>query len=222
MKKLLCLVVVLFTFLSTIHSQKKTEISGRVVDSKSVPVAGVGIFIDGSQSGKITDKNGIFRVKVGPDAKYIRILSPTGIMLEMEIDRHNENIFVLDGEKPDASAESSEETINIGYGTVEKRNKTDQVSKLDNSKKKTTYSNIYEMIATQPGVTVSGKNILVRGINSINDNQPLIVLDGIAVQNIDDISPESVQSIEILKGSYTAAYGSRGANGVILITLRKK
>lgn len=222
MKKLACLLVVLLSFLSVAHSQKKTEISGRVVDSKSVPIAGISIFIDGSQSGKVTDRNGLFRIKVGPDAKFIRILSPTGELLEKEIDRKNENILVMDGGNDNSSIKSSEETINTGYGTAEKRNLSEQVNKLDNGKKKTTYSSIYEMIETQPGVTVRGKTVLVHGINTINEIQALFVIDGIPVQTIDDISPESVESIEILKGSSTSLYGSRGAGGVILITLRKK
>ena len=75
------------------------------------------------------------------------------------------------------------------------------------------------MLQRDPSVQVNGNKIVIRGVNSINSTDPLFVVDGIVVSSIDDISPSMVKSIEILKGSETSIYGSRGANGVILITL---
>lgn len=210
------------TFMLQAYSQKKVEISGRVVDSHSNPAAGITIFIDKTNTGKITDRNGNFRLKVGTDAMVISILTPSGEFLEAPINRQEENIIIVDGGKLPGGSAGSEEKINIGYGSVERKNLTEPVNKLDVEKRNVVFSSIYEMIGTQPGVQVNGRKILIRGVSSFtSDTQPLFVLDGNVVSDIDNISPESVKSIEILKGSSTSIYGSRGANGVILITLKK-
>jgi TonB-dependent SusC/RagA subfamily outer membrane receptor len=82
------------------------------------------------------------------------------------------------------------------------------------------YQDIYDMIRGRvAGVEVSGKSIKIRGTNSLNiSTEPLFVVDGIVVREIDDIAPETVKSIEILKGPDASAYGIRGSNGVIVIT----
>lgn len=72
-----------------------------------------------------------------------------------------------------------------------------------------------------PGVQVYGKSIKIQGASSfIASTEPLLVVDGVAVSTIDDIQPRMVKSIEVLKGSAATIYGARGANGVILITLK--
>ena len=70
-----------------------------------------------------------------------------------------------------------------------------------------------------PSVEVSGKSIRIQGFSSLGSTEPLFVVDGIVSSSIDDIPPSQVKSIEVLKGSSAAIYGSRGANGVILIRL---
>jgi TonB-dependent SusC/RagA subfamily outer membrane receptor len=82
------------------------------------------------------------------------------------------------------------------------------------------YQDIYDMIRGRvAGVEVSGKSIKIRGTNSLNiSTEPLFVVDGIVVREIDDIAPETVKSIEVLKGPDASAYGIRGSNGVIVIT----
>ena len=82
------------------------------------------------------------------------------------------------------------------------------------------YQDIYDMIRGRvAGVEVSGKSIKIRGTNSLNiSTEPLFVVDGVMVRDIDDIAPETVKSIEVLKGPDASAYGIRGSNGVIVIT----
>jgi len=84
------------------------------------------------------------------------------------------------------------------------------------------YQDIYDMIRGRvAGVEVSGKSIKVRGTNSLNvSTEPLFVVDGVIVREIDDIAPETVKSIEVLKGPDASVYGIRGSNGVIIITRR--
>jgi len=82
------------------------------------------------------------------------------------------------------------------------------------------YQDIYDMIRGRiAGVEVSGRSIKVRGTNSLNvSTEPLFVVDGVIVREIDDIAPETVKSIEVLKGPDASAYGIKGSNGVIVIT----
>jgi TonB-dependent SusC/RagA subfamily outer membrane receptor len=82
------------------------------------------------------------------------------------------------------------------------------------------YQDIYDMIRGRvAGVEVSGKSIKIRGTNSLNlSTEPLFVVDGVIVREIDDIAPETVKSIEVLKGPDASVYGVRGSNGVIVIT----
>jgi TonB-dependent SusC/RagA subfamily outer membrane receptor len=82
------------------------------------------------------------------------------------------------------------------------------------------YQDIYDMIRGRvAGVEVSGKSIKIRGTNSLNiSTEPLFVVDGVIVKEIEDIDPETVKSIEVLKGPDASVYGTRGSNGVIVIT----
>lgn len=118
----------------------------------------------------------------------------------------------------------SEEVVDVGYGKEVRGRLTTAVSSIpikeDNP---IPYRTIYEMIEGRcPGVTVQGDKILIRGISSINSStEPLIIVDGTPQTNIDWINPNDVKSIDVLKdGGSSAIYGSRGANGVIIINLK--
>lgn len=118
---------------------------------------------------------------------------------------------------------SNNATVNVGYDNVKKKDMTTTVNQIDGQNNKyASYQNIYDMIRGEvPGVQVNGKTITIRGQASINlSTEPLLVVEGMAVNSIDDISPQAVKSIEILKGSSASIYGSRGSNGVILIYLK--
>jgi len=113
--------------------------------------------------------------------------------------------------------------VNIGYSSVRNEDMIDPIHRIDGSDTKfISYTNIYEMIKSEvPGVLVSGNSITIRGPNSIlSSNEPMFVVDGMMVESIDGIPPGQVKSIEVLKGPSAAIYGSRGANGVILIQLK--
>ena len=117
-----------------------------------------------------------------------------------------------------------DEEYNIGYTKTTRKDATGAVSKLDMKNQTMIYTNIYEYLQGQvAGVEVIGDRITIRGINTINgDNTPLFIVDGAQVNDISDISPSIIDSVEVLKdGSYTAAYGSRGGAGVIIINLKK-
>lgn len=121
------------------------------------------------------------------------------------------------------TVKTQEESVNYGYGKVKKTDFTGAASQLK-VKQGSGYSNIYDYIKGRvSGVTVSGTEIHIRGERSIlSSNAALILVDGIEVSDISDLSPDMVESIDVLKdASSTAIYGFRGANGVILITTRK-
>ena len=119
--------------------------------------------------------------------------------------------------------------VNIGYGSVAEDRRTNAVSKLDlNNKQSASYTTIYDYLRGRvPGLyvgnaTTGGKpEMRIRGINSASmSNEPLILVNGIEMNDISNISPSSVRSVEVLKDASSSIYGMRGANGVILITLK--
>ena len=120
-----------------------------------------------------------------------------------------------------------DEYVDVGYGKIKKSENTMSVAKLNAKKdvENSAYSNIYEYLQGRvAGVEVNGNSIRIRGDRSIMaSNEPLIIVDGMEMNDISDINPQMVSSIEVLKdGASTAIYGSRGANGVILIKLRQE
>ena len=114
-----------------------------------------------------------------------------------------------------------EEDVNIGYGTVKRKDLLTPVSKVDGTDRRyASYPNVYEMLRGQPGVQVVGTSVKIQGASSLTSGtEPLFVIDGVITNNLNGIQPVMVKSIEILKGPSASIYGSRGANGVILITL---
>jgi len=118
-----------------------------------------------------------------------------------------------------------EDPVNVGYSTVDRKNLTTSVSVVKSEDDPTPYRNIYEMIQGKcAGVDVDGNKVTIRGVNSINSStDPLFVVDGVPqTGGVGWVSPNDVQSITVLKDAASCAiYGSRGANGVILIDLKK-
>lgn len=221
MKVKVSLSVLLIVFTLAVHGQKKTLITGRVTYTDSKPVAGASVFVDNLNTGRITTKDGFYKIRVGQKAGTISILTESGKLSEIKINRTGSNNIVIHEETKNITIRPEDELINIGYGSANERNLTETVGRIDAENSNIHFTSIYEMLGTQPGIIVRGKNIFIRGINSVNDSQPLFVVEGIVVSDIDDIHPESVKSINILKGPSAAIYGSRGANGVIMISLKK-
>lgn len=228
MKNKLILTVLFLGFSLFSFSQGKITITGKVNDTNKKPVKGASIFVDDTGTGVTTNKKGLYKVEVSPDARVIRILSATGQILEQPISGKTEVNFEVPAnfagvKKPEQPKSGlSDEEVNVGYGTIRKKDLSSPVTKI-NGNQKVAYKDIYEMLRGKPGVQVNGKSVRVQGgVNSMMlSSEPLYVVDGVTVNSIDDIIPQEVQSIEVLKGSSAAIYGSRGANGVILITRRK-
>jgi TonB-dependent SusC/RagA subfamily outer membrane receptor len=227
MKSKVLPLLLFFVFSVLSFGQKKNQVTVRVTDSNQMPVKGAVILVDQQNTGKQTNPNGFVKIKVDPSAKVICILPINGRMAEQPYTGGSEVNFsipfnFIPADKVNSVTDPNEQ-VNIGYGTVSKKGVVSPVTRVNMEKDRYVYKNIYEMLRGKPGVQVDGNNIRIQGgINSLQmSSEPLFVVDGVPVNTIDDILPESVKSIEILKGSSASIYGSRGANGVILITLKK-
>ena len=120
------------------------------------------------------------------------------------------------------SAPRDDQEVNVGYGTVKKSELSQSVSSVKNEKE-IYYRDIYDYLEGRvAGVMVTtDKRILVRGAGTVNGStDPLILVDGAEMQDISALNPYDIKSVDVLKGSSTAIYGVRGANGVILITMK--
>jgi TonB-dependent SusC/RagA subfamily outer membrane receptor len=202
-------------------------VTGTVTDVKENPVKGAVILADRENTGISTDRKGNFRIKIGPMVRMIGVYSTKNGSAETDVTGQTTLSMVLDGTfrimdfVPGEPA--GEEMVNIGYGTVSKKEMSMGIGYIDATEdKNASYPNIYEMIRGQvAGVQVNGTTIIIRGHSSINSSsEPLYVVDGMVVPTIAQISPREVKDITVLKGADAAIYGVRGANGVIVITLK--
>ncbi len=202
------------------------SIRGSVKDEKGAPLPGVSIVVKGTQRGSLTDSDGNFEVSV-PDGEHTIIFSFVGYLSqEMSVGTQSTVDIVL---KDDLKA--LQEVVVIGYGTQKKVNLTGSVASVEGKELlKTPATNITNsLVGRLPGLIAvngngkpgAGSSISIRGASTFGDNSALIVVDGI-IRTFDQIDPNEVESISILKdASATAVYGSRAANGVILVTTRR-
>jgi TonB-dependent SusC/RagA subfamily outer membrane receptor len=204
-------------------SGKKIEITGFVYEGSGMPVAKAIVMVDGEKSGSVTDSKGFYKVKVRPENKKIGVFHSADNNIEEEINGRNNIDFTFKGTIPYKNDEKEEELIDIGYQKVKKKDLIVPVGQVDAQKSKYAgYSNIYELIRGQvPGVQVRGTSIMIRSSNSATMDEPMFVVDGVPANSIDNIDPQNVRSVEVLKGSAASIYGSRGSSGVILINLLK-
>ena len=208
-----------------------SRISGRVIDKETnTGLPGVNVSVKGTGTGTVTDGNGDYSL-TSPDEKATLVFSFIGyVTQEVAINNQTSINITL---APDTK--SLNEVVVVGYGTVAKRDLTGAVNSIDNDKlRETTKTNPYQALQGQAaGVDIrntsnkpgGGFQVQIRGFNSIGrGSSPLFVVDGIFVNDITNINPADIQKIDILKdASATAIYGSRGANGVVIIsTVRGK
>ena len=223
----LCFVFVMLV-VQCAFAQDRT-ITGTVTDNKQEPLIGVNVVVKGNTSvGAITDLNGKYSLSV-PEGKATLVFSYIGyVTQEVSVgSRNTVDVVLVD------DAQALDEVVVVGYGVVKKRDLVGSIASVK-SKDITAVptSNVLESMqgkiagldmtrsSGQPG---SAFNFTIRGNRSLTaSNAPLILVDGIAYGTDIDINPNDVESIEVLKdASTTAIYGSRGANGVILVTTKK-
>ncbi len=203
------------------------KLKGRVTDAKGAPLPGVTVQVKGAGRGSVTDGTGTFFLQAAPGE--VLVVSMSGY-ISREITAAVELNIVLQED-----IKGLEEVVVVGYGTQKKRDVTGAMSSVQGKE-------ISELPVTNAIQGLKGKiagvdiassgnepggsaSILIRGQRSIQGkNDPLIVMDGIPLQNasLNEINPNDIASIDVLKdASSTAIYGSRGANGVLLITTKR-
>ncbi len=213
----------------------QSTITGQVKDATGEPVIGASVLINGTSNGTVTDLDGNFSVNVQPGATLT--ISYIGFQ-KQQVAATNGMVITLQEDQ----AQQMNEVVVIGYGAVKKSDLTGSVTALKpDSKNKGLVVNAQDMLAGKvAGVSVTsdggtpggGSNIRIRGGSSLNaSNNPLIVIDGVAMDQtgvkgvsnpLSLVNPQDIESFNVLKdASATAIYGSRGSNGVIIITTKK-
>jgi TonB-dependent starch-binding outer membrane protein SusC len=205
-------------------SNKKITISGTVLNSAKEPIVNAIVLIDDQKTNSITDAEGKFKVKVKPDASKIGFFTFGNGTYEEAIEGRTEiNItFKTVGtqQAADKSEAPGEQGANTGYTTTKQKNLTNNINTIDGTDKKyASYHSVKEMIEREvSGVRMNGSEVILMGSKDLFGDVPaLIVVDGVASSDLPDILPSAVKSIDVLKGSAAAIYGSRAYGGVIVI-----
>jgi hypothetical protein len=227
-KIIICLFLVAFSFFGLYgqKNNKKITISGYVADQTQNSIANAIVMVDGKKTKNVTNNKGYYKIKVKSGCTKIGIYTFTNGVIQENINGRNTINFIFECSVPDQKSDisdQSDETVDIGYGTIKKKNGTTIVNGSTKTKSNyDSYRTIYDLIRGElPGVQVSGTSIKIQGgpTSFSLSSEPLFVVDDIPVNSIDYITPTMVKSIHLLKGSSAAIYGFRGTNGVIILDL---
>lgn len=210
----------------TAIAQTRT-VSGSVKDSSNEPVAGAAVMVKGNTAiGTSTDANGQYTLP-GVPAGATLVFSFIGMDTQEIATGNRATIDVVLQE----SAEMLQEMVVIGYGSIKKADLTGAVSVIDTddykNKSNTSIADALQGLAAGVSVRSTGDlgglpTVLIRGTSSLTDNTPLYVIDGIPTSNNIGFNVDDIESIQVLKDASAAAiYGSRAANGVIIITTKQ-
>jgi TonB-dependent SusC/RagA subfamily outer membrane receptor len=207
------------------RSGKKILITGTVMDVYNGPITNAILMVDNQKTNIVTDSRGKYQLKVNKAASKIGVFTFGNGLIEQDIKGRNliDFNFSSIGQKTDQYSNEGDQGVNTGYGTVKKKYLTTDVNKIDGTDKKySTYSSIYEMIKREvSGVQVNGSDVVIQDSqNMFGYVHPLIVVDGVYMDQIPDLPPVSVKSIQVLKGASATIYGSRGMGGAIVINTK--
>ncbi len=237
MRKLMLLLAWLCT-MYTGFAQSARTVTGKVTDDTGKPLAGVTVSAVGLERNSLTDEKGFFSIQINEKVRQLKFSYVGFVDAEVRIVGNSVNVSLT------SDAKALSEVVVVGYGTQQKKAFTGSASKIETKEfsQLVTPSIDRQLAGRAPGVQVSTPGglinsparIRVRGINSISGGlAPLIVVDGVpaisgnlaAATNsnaLGDINPNDIENIEVLKdGAATAIFGSRAANGVIMITTKK-
>jgi TonB-linked SusC/RagA family outer membrane protein len=218
--------VLLLSFQQAFSQQLKT-ISGHVKDEQGLPMPAVSVSLAGTTQGTTTDVNGSYKISAPENATLVfsflgyekKTIKVTGSW--------DGNVVMA----PDTKARDLNEVVVVAYGTQKKVNLTGSVASIGTKElQDRPVTNLNDALqGTMAGVTVtttggqpgSTGNINIRGLGTMGNTAPMVVVDGI-IGNLSDVNPNDVQSVSVLKDAASAAiYGSRAANGVILVTTKR-
>lgn len=238
MRKLVLLLLGIIMLSGQLLAQTRT-VTGKVTDVSGNPVPNASVVVKGSETGTTTADDGTFTLTI-PDNARMLVVSSVG-MANQEITIGNRSTFAVVMTTEDKDLQ---EVVVVGYGTQKKKDVTAAIGKIDPAPiaSLVTPSVDRQLGGRTAGVQVTSASgqvnetprIRIRGVNSVNGSRsPLIVLDGVPMVSggfsgvantnaLTDINPADIESVEVLKdGAATAIFGSRGSNGVIMITTKK-
>ena len=210
-----------------LHAQQQARtVTGTVTDVSGEPIIGANIRIKGTTTGTITDIDGNFSIEAKPQS--VIEVSYIGYLTQETVINNQKSIRFLLKE----DTKTLDEVVVIGYGVQKKADLTGSVANINTEKLNTqSNANIGQAlqgkiagvdIVSQGGAPGSGTRIMVRGIGTLNNASPLYIVDGMYMNSIDHINPNDIASIDVLKDASSAAiYGSRAANGVIIVTTKE-
>lgn len=211
---------------STNTAQQVKTITGIVTDTSGEAIIGANIRIKGTTTGTITDIDGKFSIEAEP--RSVIEVSYIGYLTQEVLVNNQKSIRILLKE----DTKTLDEVVVIGYGVQKKADLTGSVANINTEKLNTqSNANIGQAlqgkiagvdIVSQGGNPGAGARIMVRGIGTLNNASPLYIVDGMYMSSIDNINPNDIASIDVLKDASSAAiYGSRAANGVIIVTTKE-
>ncbi|MGD9928450.1 MAG: TonB-dependent receptor [Mangrovibacterium sp.] len=214
---------------NSVFVNQQKPVNGKVIDSAGLPLPGVTVVVKGTTTGTITDEEGKFSLP-NVDSSDVLVFSFVG-MKTQEIPVDNQSIFNITLAE---EAIGIDEVVAIGYGTQKRTTVTGSVvSSAGEELLKTPEPNVANtLIGRLPGLITNNRTgepgyenteILIRGRSTLGDNSPLIVVDGVADRagGFSHIDANDIESITVLKDASAAIYGSRAANGVILVTTKR-
>ncbi|QEC52422.1 TonB-linked SusC/RagA family outer membrane protein [Anseongella ginsenosidimutans] len=219
-----CLLLVLLV--QAAFGQVLPAVSGTVADSSGAPLPGVSVLVKGTQNGASTNADGSFSLQNVAGGATL-VFSFIGYQAQ-EVPVNGREVINVTLQQ---DLQALDEVVVVGYGTVKKSDLTGAVASVKAEELATEGLNTVAkaLQGKVAGVTIEsaggdpgmGTRIMIRGVGSLNNNNPLYLVDGVPVPDINNISPNDIASIEVLKDASAAAiYGSRAANGVVLITTK--
>ena len=219
--------VLLMVMLAGMAFAQQKTITGKITDESGAPVPGATVIIKGTSTGTVSDIDGNFSLGVPATAKIL-VFSFIGLKTQ-EISIGNQTNFSV---KLANETVGIEEVVAIGYGVQKKKLTTGATVQVsgDNLQKLSTSSALSALQSQSPGVEItqssgqpgSGFKVTIRGLGTIGNASPLYVIDGVAGGDINALNTSDIESVDVLKDAASAAiYGSRAANGVVLVTTKK-
>ncbi|WP_066837178.1 SusC/RagA family TonB-linked outer membrane protein [Rufibacter ruber] len=227
MKRVLHLILILFCVAQAVQGQNNGEITGRVVSAdKNEPLIGVSVVVKGTTTGATTDMDGRFSLRAADNATLV--ITYIGF-LPQEVTLNGRSSVQVSLQ---TDTKTLDEVVVTGYQTERKKDLTGAVSVVDTDEmKKQSVANpikalqgqVAGMFVTGNGSPSSPATVRIRGIGTLNNNDPLYIVDGVPTKaGMHELNPADIESLQVLKDASAASiYGSRAANGVIIITTKR-
>lgn len=207
-------------------AQNQLQVQGTILDATGEPLPGASVLVKGTSIGTVSDLDGNYTLNASSDA--VLVFSFVGFLTqEIAVNNQTQINVTLSEDTADL-----DEFVVVGYGLQRKSDLTGSISSLKTEEiNRLPTSDVTQslqgrvsgvQVTSNSGAPGEGTTIRIRGVGTLNNSNPLFVVDGMLLDDIDFLNPNDVESMEVLKdASATAIYGSRGANGVVIVTTKQ-